>query len=155
MGPLSISLALSVSLALALVVGRGGGASAAPQDPEADAVRATVELYFRGHATGNGDYYKRAFHGDARLFWVQDGALAQKTSAEFVAGAPGKPPEDEAKRVRRITLVDVSGDAAIAKVELDYPTVRFVDYLSLLKIGGTWVIVNKTFHRSAPAVRSR
>lgn len=128
--------------------------AAAPSDPDADAVRATVELYFRGHATGNGDHFRRAFHADARLFWVKDGALAQKTSAEFAAGASGKPADDEARRARRVLLVDVSGDAAIAKVELDYPTGPIIDYLSLLKIKGAWVIVNKIFHR-APAVRSR
>ena len=42
----------------------------------------------------------------------------------------------------------------IAKVELDYPTMKFIDYFSLLKVGGTWVIVNKIFHR-LPAVPSR
>jgi hypothetical protein len=43
------------------------------------------------------------------------------------------------------------------KVELRYPDVAFVDYLSLLKIDGRWQIVNKIFHRGAPpaAVPSR
>src|SRR5262245_56783883 len=50
------------------------------------AVAATVKLYFQGHATGNGDFFRQAFHPDAKLFWVKDGALAQRTSAEFVAG---------------------------------------------------------------------
>ena len=124
--------------------------SAAPSS-ERDAVAATVQLYFQGHATGDGQYFRKAFHGEAKLFWVKDGALAQKTSAEFAAGASGKPADDEAKRVRRIALIDISGDAAIAKVELDYPSGPIVDYLSLLKLDGRWVIVNKIFHRGAPA----
>ncbi|HPA52839.1 MAG TPA: nuclear transport factor 2 family protein [Thermoanaerobaculia bacterium] len=41
--------------------------------------------------------------------------------------------------------IDVAGDAAVAKVELDYPKVFFVDYLSLLKIDGVWKIAQKTY----------
>jgi hypothetical protein len=122
-------------------------AVAAASEGDREAVAATVQLYFQGHATGDGDHHRRAFHPDARLFWVKGGALAQKTSAEFAAGASGKPADDEARRVRRIAAVDVSGDAAIAKVELLYPNARFVDYLSLLKVDGRWTIVNKIFHR--------
>ena len=67
------------------------------------------------------------------------------TAADFVSRAPGKPPADEAQRKRRIVSIDVSGDAALAKVELDYPKVFFVDYLSLLKIDGEWKIAQKTY----------
>jgi hypothetical protein len=119
-------------------------------ESERQAVAATVQLYFQGHATGNGDFFRKAFHPDAKLFWVKDGALAQRTSAEFAAGATGKPADDESRRVRRIAMIDVAGDAAIARVELDYPDMSFVDYLSLLKIDGKWTVINKIFHRGAP-----
>ena len=35
---------------------------------------------------------------------------------------------DEAQRARKILLVDVAGDMALVKVELDYPKVKFTDY---------------------------
>jgi hypothetical protein len=44
-------------------------------------------------------------------------------------------------------MVDVTGETAIAKVELDYPDALLTDYFSLLRIGGDWTIVHKTFHR--------
>lgn len=150
-------LAISICL-LVLATASCSHSVAAAADPERDAVRAAVELYFRGHATGDGTFWKRAFHPEAKLFWVKDGAFSQRTSAEFAAGASGKPPADEAKRVRTVHLIDIAGDAAVAKVELSYPDVRFIDYLSLLKVDGKWVIVNKIFHRMPPAqgaVRSR
>jgi hypothetical protein len=154
-------LALAVlGLAVFAASSRAGGNStdaehrcnhgARATDPEYQAVAATVKLYFQGHATGNGDFFRKAFHADAKLFWVKDGALAQRTSAEFAAGASGKPSDDEARRVRKIAMIDIADDAAIAKVELDYPDVSFVDYLSLLKVDGKWVVVNKIFHRGAP-----
>ncbi|HEX8636521.1 MAG TPA: nuclear transport factor 2 family protein [Pyrinomonadaceae bacterium] len=50
--------------------------------------------------------------------------------------------------------VDITGNAASAKIILDYPTVRFTDYMSLLKIDGEWKIVNKTFYAEPKAARA-
>jgi hypothetical protein len=58
----------------------------------------------------------------------------------------GKPAPDEDKRKRWIESVEVSGSAAVGKIILDYPTVKFVDYMTLLKIDGEWKIVNKSFY---------
>lgn len=127
------------------------GSPAASSDVEKQAVTAAVERYFQGHATGDGELWRQAFHPEAKLFWVKGGALQQKTAADFAAGAPGKPAADEARRVRRILSLDTAGDAAMVKVELVYPEVTFIDYLSLLKIDGQWRIVNKIFHRKDPA----
>ena len=42
--------------------------------------------------------------------------------------------------------VDVTGDAAMAKVELDYPNAVLTDYFTLLKVDGKWMIMNKIFN---------
>lgn len=81
------------------------------------------------------------------MMWVQDGQLRIRTSAEYIGGFQGKPAADEAKRKRRVLMVDVTGDAAIAKVELDFPTGKLIDYFTLLRIGGQWKIVHKSFVR--------
>jgi hypothetical protein len=115
------------------------------QDKDEAGVRQAIEYYFQGHATGNGEHHKKAFHTEAKLFWIRDGQFAQRTSAEYIAGSSGKPAADEAQRKRTIEMIDITGNAAVAKVVLDYPQVRFTDYMSLLKINGEWKIVNKTF----------
>ena len=46
----------------------------------------------------------------------------------------------------RIVSIDMTGIEAMVKVEDLYLGFRFTDYLSLLKIDGEWVIVNKTFY---------
>ena len=120
-------------------------ATAAPPEEVDAAVRAPVEAYLRGHATGDGEEWKRAFHPAAMVTGIRDGKLQSMTAPDFVSRAAGKPPADEAQRKRRIVSIDVSGDAAVAKVELDYPKVFFVDYLSLLKIDGEWKIAQKTY----------
>jgi hypothetical protein len=143
-----------VSLVVAAVLaGVATGCSttdANPLDRERRAVEATLQLYLEGHATGRGAYFVKAFHPEAKLYWVKSGTLAQKTAAEFAASWSGKAADDEAKRTRRIASIDITGDAAMAKVELDYPSGRIVDYFALLKLDGKWRIVNKIFHRGAP-----
>lgn len=131
-------------LALLLLALSFPGAAAPPEEAD-PAVRAPVEAYLRGHATGDGEEWRKAFHPSAMVTGLRDGRLQSTTAPEFVSRAPGKPPADEAKRKRRIVSIDVAGDAAVAKVELDYPAVFFVDYLSLLKVDGEWKIAQKTY----------
>lgn len=120
---------------------------------EADAVRAAIENhYFKAQATGDGAHLRGTFVDEGHMMWIADGQLRTRTSGEFISGFSGKPSADEAKRKRRVVMVDVTGTAAIAKVELDYPDVLFTDYFSLLKVGEEWKIVHKAFHR-APKTR--
>lgn len=121
------------------------------QNAEETAVRQAIEHYFRGHATGQDEHFRKVFHPDAKLFAVRDGKFWQLTSEEYITRAPGKPPADEAQRKRTVESVDISGNAAIAKVVLEYPQTRFVDYMSMLKIDGEWRIVNKTFYAEPKA----
>jgi hypothetical protein len=134
------------SAALAAAVMAGGAWMAAPSADEA-AVRAALEHYIRGHATGDGAHMRLAFHPASRLFWSSGDTLATRTGEEYVARMPGKPAADEATgvRKRRIEHVDVTGNAAIGKIVLDYPDVHIVDYMSLLKTNGEWKIINKIF----------
>lgn len=135
-----IALVLSFIVALPLFA---QGPSAGAEDA---AVRAAIEHYFRGHATGDGAHFRRVFHPESKLFWVRDAKFSSRTSEEYIAGSRGTPAADEAQRKRSIDWIDVTGDAAVAKVRLVYPEVTFVDYMSLLKLDGEWKIVNKTFH---------
>jgi Putative lumazine-binding len=115
--------------------------------PDTAGVRAAVEHYLQGHATGEGRHFQMVFHPVSMLFFTDNGQFRSRTGVEYIAGAPGKPADDEAQRKRRIVFVDADGDAGVAKVELDYPQVRFADYFTLLKIDGQWRIMNKIFSR--------
>lgn len=121
-------------------------APVAAQEKDEAGARAAVNHYLAGHITGSADEFRAAFHPKAMLYWNRDGAFAERTGADYIAAAPGKPADDEAQRRRTIESLDVTGNAAMAKVVLDYPTVRFTDYLSLVKADGAWKIVNKIFN---------
>jgi hypothetical protein len=131
-------------------------AAAQQRSPEDAAVRkAITDHYFKAHATGSGEPLKGMFVDEGRMMWVQDGQLRSRTSAEYIGGFKGTPAADEAKRVRKVLMTDVTGDVAIAKVELDYPDGRFVDYFTLARLGGEWKIIHKTFQRFPKAAASR
>jgi hypothetical protein len=109
-------------------------------------VRAALQHYLLGHATGDGGHFRVVFHPDSKLYFNRDGKFSMRTSEDYIAGAPGKPAADEDTRKRRIVSVDVTGDAAMAKVELDYPNAVLTDYFTLLKVDGKWMIMNKIFN---------
>lgn len=115
------------------------------------AIRAAIDHYFQGHATGDGAHFRAVFHPASSLFAIREGRFWQLPSAEYAARASGKPPADEAQRKRWIERIDVAGDAAVVKVILDYPNVKFTDYMSMLRVDGTWMIVSKTFHAEPKA----
>jgi hypothetical protein len=116
------------------------------QEKDEAGARAAVNHYLAGHVTGSADEFRAAFYPKGMLYWNKDGALAERTMVDYIAGAPGKPAADEAQRRRSIESLDVTGNAAMAKVVLDYPSVKFTDYLSLVKADGEWKIVNKIFN---------
>ena len=115
------------------------------------AVLVPLENYIKGHATGNGEFMRKAFHTEGNLIFIRDGNYTTRTFADYISGFSGKPASDEANRKRSIEAIDVSGNAAVAKIVLDYPTTRFVDYMSLLKIDGEWKIVTKIFYAEPKA----
>ncbi len=121
------------------------GMPASSKNPEEAGVRAALEAYLEGHATGQGEAFRRAFQPEARMLFVRDGKFVKTEIADFIARAPGKPAADESQRKRTIDFIDISGDAAIARLTLDYPDVKFVDYMTLLKVEGEWRIVSKVF----------
>lgn len=123
--------------------------SASAQASEEAAVRVPLENYIKAHATGDPEFARKAFHTEGNMIWIRDGKYSSETFDSFIKRAfTGKPAADEEKRKtgRKIESVDVAGNAAVARIVLDYPSVKFVDYMTLLKINGEWKIINKSFY---------
>ena len=133
------------------IIARAGAALAlsapAARSERADeaAIRATLNRYFSGKA----DTMATAFAPGASMIYVRD-SLIIVPIPEFIARvrgqeqqAAGQPQQDNA--VKRIASVDIAGNAAIARLETERGERLVVDYMSLLNIGGEWLIVNKSF----------
>jgi hypothetical protein len=115
------------------------------------AIRQTIQYYFDGGRHGDSVTLRKAFHPDARMLFVRDSAFTAIPIGEYITrvgkGAP-KPGTPDSTR-RRIASIDIAGDAAMAKLELERPDMVVTDYMSLLRLDGRWVIVNKLFSRNA------
>jgi hypothetical protein len=116
---------------------------------EMDAVKVPLQHYVRAHETGNAEFIRRAFSADAKIVGYMGGKLISWSTEEYAGRFSGKPANDEAQRKRSFELLNVVGDAAVGKVTLEYPTVKFSDFMSLIKIDGEWKIVSKAFHAEA------
>jgi metallo-beta-lactamase class B len=125
------------ALTLALLLQAG----TPPADP---GPRTAIELYFKAHAFGDGNYIRQAFTPEARVSFIDHGELKQWTRDEFANHFHG-PAADEYRRVRRVESLDVNGHAASAVVTLEYGQVLLRDHLLLLKMGNEWKIVSKVF----------
>ena len=113
------------------------------------AIETTIGHYFKAGDTSSSSELREAFHPAAMMFFVKDGALAGVSQPEWWARSDANK-SPVAASSRQIPVVDVAGDAAFAKVVSVYPTHRFEDYMSLMKIDGRWWIVGKIFHRTVP-----
>ena len=103
-----------------------------------------VNFYMEGGSNGDYETLKKAFHPDAKMTYLKNGEYTSVNALEFFSGMKAG---QKSNRETRIASIDVSGHAASAKLELVYPTFKFIDYMQLLKIDGEWKIISKTFFR--------
>jgi hypothetical protein len=122
------------------------GAQVWANSAEEAAARVPLENYLKAHATGDGEYIRKAFLPEGKMTFVREGKVNVVTGEEFAARFNGKPAPDEAQRKRWIDSLEVKGDVAIGRIILDYPNGKFTDYMTLLKLNGEWKIINKSFH---------
>ena len=69
------------------------------------------------------------------------GKLTQEEWYKGFEASAGKEEQGELK----IVSVDITGNAASVKVREEYPISVYTDYVTLLKLGGEWKIVNKVY----------
>ena len=118
----------------------------ATSEAEAAAARIPLENYMKAHATGDPDYIRKAFFPEAKIMAFRDGKLLNLSVEEFASRFDGKPAADESQRKRHIDSLNITGNAGVARIVLDYPQATLIDYMSLLKVDGEWKIVNKVFN---------
>ena len=90
---------------------------------------------------------KKAFHETATMKYITKDGYKEVNALEFFSGMDASKPKQNRKT--RIADITISGHAANARLEIDYPTFTFIDYMNLLKIDGEWKVVNKIFYRKA------
>ena len=111
-------------------------------------IEKTVQFYIDGAKSGKGDDMKPAFHKDATIFgYIGDDLFAGPIQKLFDWNDENGPATE---LETRIASIDVVGTVAIVRLESDNWTGhKFTDFFTLLKVEGTWKIMNKVFHLHA------
>lgn len=105
------------------------------------AIRATIQHYFDGGMT-----VRKAFHPTARMTFVRD-SLVVVPIEDYLRRVEESAGKGGGWEQKRIASIDIANTAAVARLELASGDNRVTDYMTLLKIDGQWLIVNKTFSR--------
>jgi len=135
--------------ALATILIPSLGPADVPASPERPAIEQAVGHYFVAGDTNSSAELRRAFHPTTMMFFVKDGALTGVSQPEWWKRIDDNKTVHAAQS-RQFAIVDVAGDAAVAKIVSGFPEYRIEDYMSMLKLDGRWWIVGKIFHRTPP-----
>ncbi|MDX2155628.1 MAG: nuclear transport factor 2 family protein [Hyphomicrobiaceae bacterium] len=115
---------------------------------ELAAIETVVWTYLDGLHEGDTIKLAQAFHEVSHLYSAGADGVADLPRAkwfELVASRPSAKAQG-LPRSDRIVSIDQSGpETAFVKVECAIPPRYFTDYLLLLKTGGNWRIVSKSF----------
>ena len=108
-------------------------------------IEKNVQFYIDGAMSGKGDDMKPAFHTDATVFGYIGSDLFAGPIQGLFDWNDQNGPATELKA--KIASIDVVGSVATVRLELDNWTgYRFTDLFTLLKMEGTWKVMNKVFY---------
>ncbi|MBL7807243.1 MAG: nuclear transport factor 2 family protein [Saprospiraceae bacterium] len=99
------------------------------------------DFYFEGWMTGDTARVGHAMHPTCHLKYYRDSTFSDISRADYLSKF--KPRVKEAGTEGRIISLDVTGNIASAKCELETPKAIFTDYFNLIKTRERWFIVDK------------
>jgi aldose sugar dehydrogenase len=110
-------------------------------------VTATIETYFDGWATSDTAKVSKAMHTSCHLKYFRDGKFTNVNKNEYLAYFKAPKPR-EAGTKTRILSMDITGNIAQAKTEIETDKAVFIDYFNLIKTNEGWLIVDKISTRT-------
>lgn len=103
------------------------------------------DLYFEGWMTGDTAKIGKAMHATCHLKYFRDSSFTDISRADYLSRF--KPRAKESGVAGRIVLLDITGNIASAKCELETGKALFTDYFNLIKTNEGWFIVDKVSTR--------
>ena len=104
------------------------------------------DLYFEGWMTGDTAKVGKAMHATCHLKYFRDNTFNDISRADYLSRF--KPQAKKEGVEGRIISLDVTGNIASAKCELETPKALFTDYFNLIKTDAGWFIVDKISTRT-------
>lgn len=115
------------------------------KEQEMEAIKIVCNYYLDGGTNGDSIMFSKAFIPDGQMQYMRNDTLVIVPLKDFMARMRHTLKKTERKP--KIESVEVYGNAATAKLTIEYPTFYFHDIMSLLKTKDGWKIVGKIFYR--------
>jgi hypothetical protein len=110
-------------------------------------ITAAIETYFHGWATSDTAIISKAMHTSCHLKYFRDGKFTDVTKNQYLANFKAPKPR-EASTKTSILSMDITGNIAQAKTEIETDKAIFIDYFNLIKSNEGWLIVDKISTRT-------
>ncbi|UII78348.1 nuclear transport factor 2 family protein [Flagellimonas sp. CMM7] len=114
------------------------------QESDYQLVEQTVNYYLDGGTNNDFETLKKAFHETATMKFIGKDGYKEVNALEFFSTIKPGPKQN---RKTRIADINIAGNAANARLEIEYPTFTFIDFMNLLKVDGKWKVVSKIFYK--------
>lgn len=114
-------------------------------EQEIEAVKTICNYYLDGGTNGDSLTFSKAFSPGGQMQYMRNDTLVVVSLKDFMARMQHT--LKKTNRTTKIESVQVFGNAATAKLTIEYPTFFFHDIMSLLKTKEGWKIVGKIFYR--------
>ena len=110
-------------------------------------IQATIQNYLDGFLGQDPSLLRKAFSPHAKLISITEGKVDETLCTDWFAKVEARRQSGHVPATAQAVIsgIDQADGAAVAKVEIKFPTYAFVDYLSLLKTQEDWIIVNKIY----------
>lgn len=112
-----------------------------------EAIRKKIDGYFEGWMTGDTTKIGNSMHTTCKLKNIKDGKVVVFDRATYLGFF--KPRARRVNSEGRIVDIDITGDIAAAKCQIETTKQLFTDYFNLMKVDGEWFIVDKIATRRA------
>lgn len=115
------------------------------KEEETEAVKTVCNYYLDGGTNGDSVMFSKAFSPEGLMQFMRNDTVRVVSLKDFMARMPNSGKKEDRKT--KIESVDIYGNAALAKLTVEYPAFYFHDIMSLLKTKNGWKIVGKIFYR--------
>ncbi len=120
-------------------------AQAQTKEQEIEAVKVACNYYLDGGTNGDSLTFSKAFAPDGQMRYMRNDTLMNVSLKDFMGRMKNTGIKQQLST--KIESVQIFGNAATAKLTIEYPTFYFHDIMSLLKTKEGWKIVSKIFYR--------
>lgn len=128
-----------------ILVFSAGKANAQSDKNATREIETVLNYYLDGGTNGDSLMFSKAFLPEGLMLFMRNDSLQVISLKDFMARARNN--GQKVSRTTKIESIEVFGDAAMAKLTIDFPTARLHDIMSLLKTREGWKIAGKIFSR--------